>query len=694
VPIYEENFPLKNLQNSPYFVRMDMKNDKTINTLYIGKSPFSTKNDGLRIYDWRSSEGELYYESELTDKDTFSLRGMPCSMILKRRIEIRDSELRDVQDVVSDAGGKGIHDPFLLSVLKYKRTESHITDIIATIQKKQNQIIRNNTLKNIIIQGCAGSGKTMILLHRLSYLVYNYKNFDKSRIRIITPSDTFNIFMGNLARDLELNQIDMISLEEYYKRLLPKDDKWTKKDIKRNPDFESDEFLSCVYSKEVAKEAYDSYNDSLPEIIYELKKLIETLTVANDRINESLKPVWIKRRHGVNPTKQEEAFVLFPNQLSDETPYTLYEFANTLSAVLKENNKILNLIVSDQARAREHQIDGYLEKEIEYAKAQALNDSDYDEKRYDELVKVRQSRGKKRENIVDQVEESAILSEMKQLDAKKREIEEAAKNEIIKTELERIRNIMLSDEEEKAVASTKKYSAEEVYKRTFEPHLTRIKKQYPSATAKDKGSFEYELFWYTRFHGEWADTKDDAYLMCIDEAQDISPTEYEFLRKLCGEKTYFELYGDLNQRINIKGISNWDQVAGDYKVFELMENYRNSSKITEYSNDRLHMKMQAIGSNDGKVVSIKDENQLLAMMNSLQKESVSFALIGNEKNLHSIQKLANRVSGITKNRIMTVVETKGLEFSKAIVFDKNMRDTEKYIAYTRAMNELYVCSFV
>ena len=115
----------------------------------------------------------------------------------------------------------GITDPFLREVLKQRKRHHQLVDIISTIQENQNQIIDEPYDTDLIVQGCAGSGKTMVLLHRLSFLKQDdSRHFDAGSTVILTPNSNFNTHINGLAASLQLGTIPRYSVEEYYKRLL------------------------------------------------------------------------------------------------------------------------------------------------------------------------------------------------------------------------------------------------------------------------------------------------------------------------------------------------------------------------------------------------------------------------------------------------------------------------------------------
>ena len=112
-----------------------------------------------------------------------------------------------------------IVDPFLLKVLETHRGQSGFTDILRSIQVEQNEIVDYSFSTNIIVQGCAGSGKTMILFHRLTNLLHNLDKMQKkitlSRVAIIIPNDGFREYIKDLAWSLGVDKIKTFTMDEY-----------------------------------------------------------------------------------------------------------------------------------------------------------------------------------------------------------------------------------------------------------------------------------------------------------------------------------------------------------------------------------------------------------------------------------------------------------------------------------------------
>jgi DNA helicase-2/ATP-dependent DNA helicase PcrA len=133
-------------------------------------------------------------------------------IVLKRALEVSfdklvsyknsynrlDTYMYENEGKVKLPSTENISDSFLLEVLKIKKNETRITDIIKSIQSEQNKIIRLNEKTNSVVLGCAGSGKTMISFHRLAYLKFHSK-IDFKKTVIITPSNSFKEVFNELS---------------------------------------------------------------------------------------------------------------------------------------------------------------------------------------------------------------------------------------------------------------------------------------------------------------------------------------------------------------------------------------------------------------------------------------------------------------------------------------------------------------
>ena len=207
-----ENISLKRHQDSPYFARIDFKeeNDASEKKYYLGKVGLVDEDANQYIVDWRAPIANLYYDSALgnseyhTKKETFK-----GNLSLKRVFTIKDSKLESYMDVNNTS------DDELLKPYLGVNTDSKIKNIVSSIQQEQNSIIRDALHKNIIVQGVAGSGKTTVMLHRISYLAYNEKDLYKpNQYIVISPNNLFTDYMSAILPDLEVDEVKQITFED------------------------------------------------------------------------------------------------------------------------------------------------------------------------------------------------------------------------------------------------------------------------------------------------------------------------------------------------------------------------------------------------------------------------------------------------------------------------------------------------
>lgn len=222
---YKEHY-----DKTPYFARMDFDTEYYIERykkyhvgnyyekFYIGKS-INPELGEDNIIDWRSEIGSFFYDNKNSFTKT-DIGVYNSEIMLKRRYKFNPNTFNNIYVVDDDLYIEGSVDPFLLEILEENRANHTIGDIIKSIQSNQNKIIRQEPRKNTIIQGCAGSGKTMILLHRLSYLKFNNYLPNLTKVKIITPNKLFVSFIKDLSNSLELGEIEHITMNDYYHDIL------------------------------------------------------------------------------------------------------------------------------------------------------------------------------------------------------------------------------------------------------------------------------------------------------------------------------------------------------------------------------------------------------------------------------------------------------------------------------------------
>ncbi|MHA7965064.1 RNA polymerase recycling motor HelD [Paenibacillus sp. CAU 1782] len=205
---------MKRLQASPYFGRIDFQEDGTGETeaVYIGVSSF-LDSDGMNflIYDWRTPIASMYYDSPPGPAGYATPGGHINGEInLKRQYQITGDQLHNVFDTSLTIG-----DEMLQQVLG-KGSDNAMKSIVATIQKEQNIIIRDDHSRMLIVQGVAGSGKTSAALQRVAYLLYKHRERLKAdQIVLFSPNPMFNSYVSTVLPELGEENMLQMTFQEY-----------------------------------------------------------------------------------------------------------------------------------------------------------------------------------------------------------------------------------------------------------------------------------------------------------------------------------------------------------------------------------------------------------------------------------------------------------------------------------------------
>ena len=210
---------LMRLKDTAYFGRIDFVDDHTkdLKNIYVGVHNFQdTDTNKNLVYDWRAPISSLFYDFELGEGHYETLSGVISgNIVLKRQYRIRKGEMEYMLDT-----DVTIHDEVLQKELG-QASSAKMKNIVATIQKEQNAIIRNEEARHLIIQGVAGSGKTSIALHRIAFLLYRFKDTISSEdILIISPNKVFASYISNVLPELGEESVAETSMEEIANEIL------------------------------------------------------------------------------------------------------------------------------------------------------------------------------------------------------------------------------------------------------------------------------------------------------------------------------------------------------------------------------------------------------------------------------------------------------------------------------------------
>lgn len=683
--------------DEPYFARMDLTDEaEGYNSYYIGKRG----DEGLEIVDWRAPLARKYYQKSRT---AFSINQYNYKLILRRALRTGKGKVLDMKNeylslsdflTKEEIGGRDeslIFDPFLKEILRSRKEKQEICDIIETIQEKQFEIITLPEGDEFVLQGVAGSGKTMILLHRLSYIMYNNESVRPSDVLVITPSNSFNAFIDELSAVLELEKVRTSTLSDYFINLLKSADV----DISKKVDYNApvpEDYLKYIYSSAYSKDVERKLS-KIFDGIYGLFASADCLDTVNEvkgtcavqieeyeKIKNSslrirrciLGEIKEKPDGGLYYTKQFRYMfncVLdvseFLNIVSTDTRMKEYayfyrqllSFYKSIKYLRRYSRKICLSAAEDLT-----QLKTSVEKEITDLKRYKMKVGDREVLTYADGIDKREQLISEIDTAISRVE--AILSAF--------------------AKLYDFADVIRGDSY--LVAIGKCDSTSDILRFFNKEIIKKAKSKYGVPAKPMVRCDPFALCLILTKLGFNLSPKFS--FMFIDEAQDISPAEYGVL-KTVNDRAIFNIFGDLKQNITpVRGITDWSALG--YKTYNLNLNYRNTNQIVEYVSKNLGIEMSAIGFDGCEVTEIpkrsvtswlSDKNGLKAVICAEQSlESYS-------RKSYNILRETGKISK-TKINVMTVYESKGLEFTAVAVDDGNMTDNEKYIAYTRALKEL------
>lgn len=202
---------LDRIGEKPYFARIDFKekDHESSSKYYIGKADIVDKND-IKVVDWRAPIASLYYDNHLGEIDYYvENEKIHGNLELKRQYIIENKNLIEYMDVEEWTEDEMLK-PYLSA-----NSDIRLKNIVSTIQKEQNEIIRKNINKNCIVQGVAGSGKTTVALHKIAYLVYTYiDKIKESEYMVIGPNKFFLNYISSVLPDLDVAEARELTYEE------------------------------------------------------------------------------------------------------------------------------------------------------------------------------------------------------------------------------------------------------------------------------------------------------------------------------------------------------------------------------------------------------------------------------------------------------------------------------------------------
>lgn len=658
---------LENYIPKPYSYRVDISADGETETYYIGASDVILK-DGKKVI---SANSDFGYE--LINYQTIKVHkeGKEYGIKLSRQFDIDHASLygyvnlRTDEDVIFQSG---ITDPFLVRVLNMRKKQHSLTDIFVTIQEKQNKIVNTDFKKNIIVQGCAGSGKTMVLLHRLSSLKYKQRDFDFSqKALILTPNEQFSLHIKGLAEGLQIGSVHRISVEQYYLDMLLQYDSVFKPENKLVSEMQvRQDYVDYIYSDQFKNDFERAYND----ILEKRNGLVDILIQLQEAMNQEKKTFsWteesrftVQMKYSVDALnelvrKKEQDYASAQDRitkleerrmfLEDRIPAS-EQFAKNIvqESLPRVNTKIGEYILEKQQEIEE------LNKKIqdlqeEYTRVKGtliilgkrarLEKLNTDIKEVKEKVIPLQKQLDEQKELLsmsqDGKEDDEILAWMKQVSVYIKKVQDEvrlcsnAKDEYSRfsNELSEVTDNIKAAYEEYHLIEAEQYSTEikkmvqylyeqleqysllNIYQQIYDESVRVFKEENGVKNIIGK-CHRYDLYIQLMFAMKYFNKRiGNMQFICVDEGQDLAVNEYRLLLELNQNNVVFNIFGDTNQLMKSgRGISDWNLLVSEFDAeqYVLNENYRNTNQITRFCNDNFGLKTLQTGVDGPKVREI------------------------------------------------------------------------------------------
>lgn len=691
---------MKRLLPSPYFGRIDFHEDGLSFTeqVYIGVSSF-VDSDGMDflVYDWRTPIASMYYDHS-PGKVGYDTPGgyVSGTMKLKRQYQIRGGQLQNVFDTSLTIG-----DDLLQQVLG-KGADNQMKSIVATIQKEQNAIIREDKSLMLIVQGAAGSGKTSAALQRVAYLLYKHRDRLKAdQIVLFSPNPMFNSYVSTVLPELGEENMQQTTFQEYL-------DYWLGRTFRLEDPFDQMEYLLTGQSTQgyEARLQGIQYKASA-DFLHALQHYVHGL----EREGMRFKSIRFRDRDLITAEQMESKFYGYDASIRMTNRMTmLQEWLLSELALLERKEREANWV--------QEELD-YLDKD-QYAEA------------YGQLHKER--------GVFDFAEQYEEVRERLQGESRPDEgdfdyagrEEQLLRRMIVKEQFKPLRRsvkrLLFID---MAGLYGQLFANEEAFKKMAGD--AEVPQLWPEICMQTKGKIERdELFYedatpylYLKELIEGVRTNTEVRHVFVDEGQDYSIFQYEFLKRLF-PRARMTVLGDFGQAIFAQSTELYGEdspLIGLYgesetNLFRLVRSYRSTKEIVEFT--------KSVLPNAGEIVPFERSGMkpLLSMAESGEKraERIAERLAAlREEGFDSIGIVTKTAAEsqeaydiltsqecqglklVTKNTpnfekgtlILPVYLAKGVEFDAVIIYDASAqtycRESERklfYTACTRAMHRL------
>ncbi|MFE0554732.1 RNA polymerase recycling motor HelD [Paenibacillus sp. NPDC058910] len=670
----------RKLVESPYFGRIDFQEDGTTETetIYLGTGSFLDEHmETFLVYDWRAPISSLYYDGAPGQAQYETPSGtVKGEMLLKRQFVIHDGEIKVLFDT-----GVTIGDELLQQVLSHS-ADDRMKSIVATIQKEQNAVIRNDKTRMLIVQGAAGSGKTSAALQRVAYLLYKYRETLRAdQMILFSPNPLFNSYVSTVLPELGEDNMQQTTFQSYLEHRLGKEfeleDVFTQTETLLNAD-DSPRYRARLQS--ISYKSSGAYLDT----IRRYKELLE-------QDGMLFKPVVFQGKVIVSSDEMSAQFYGYDAAV---------KLAGRIDLMKEWMLKRLSEFAQSEKDAP------WVEEQI-----QLLDTEDYQRA----FQTMRRKQNRKADTFDDFDKERDVLAKM-----------------VISNRLKPVRRWIKRFRYVDVKGMYRKLYTDESLFRRAAGNLEMLPDYWEeicnlTVASLDNKSLLYEdatPFLYLKELLQGFRTNTSIRHVIVDEVQDYSGFQLEFLKRLF-PRAKMTVLGDLNQAIYAHGeaLGNLENLVSlygkeDTEVINLTQSYRSTYEIVDFTRQMIPGGERIVPFNRSgeapRVVAVNDEKHLHAAIVSdireLHEQGFQYVAVicrteEESRRVHEqlsadiqTRLIAKTTPAFEKGTLVVPAYlAKGVEFDAVIIYngseDVYHRESDRklfYTACTRAMHKLHV----
>ncbi len=784
----------KHLRKKPYYAHVDLQDlnqDERYTVLLTDSETLDHRiefGDNQFVFPFIHGDDAAFRQAVYAhyfskNSNPFAVNGYTYQFALIRDVTVENRRIEDGTQFLPIPANEAPYsaDEMLSKKLGESRKNARLQNIISTLQQKQYDIVSKGVEESFIVQGCAGSGKTQCLLHRLFYLrtVLGKNGWDK--VLLITPTQLFRNYSAELIRRFRLSNIKNCSIAALYCDLLSNyDERFRSRQyrIEVTEEYLPDEYLQQIYAPEeiqriereitkaihaYASEACRLLNESVPAQV--TAEFIKTIEAKLDGKLKSLKETEKIIENDPEYTSHFRNLEQLEKTIESKQK-ALIRYAGIIEDLEKERSQFDELVLqAEEANSYLEEWREEVKKEQDIA-VEKMNDAldafdrpspleqdlllEYVQCLYfviqltDPVCETRKERmafeselmlardqaqnklrsftkavtpnvwGRRHSEKLEKAKQQ-LTNEKNSLDSLNREMQE--ERQWLDNEYLEIEATGKAARQQRDALERAKYYLGRIESTVFEQEvwnaLAPLKEKCGIQTLEitelgnghqrqNRILYKSDLLFYLKIYMQLhpAAKLPDYHMICIDEGQDLSSADYHAIRKLFPEAV-LNVFGDVSQVLHENcGVHDWTAETGIRTIETMNVNYRNTAGITDFCNQNFGSEMRSIERpadedkpkrfqnaaaikqflepREDSVVIVKTRKEFEILCQELQLDLDMFEFLDTTAEKES--------SG---RRCYTVFSAKGLEFTSAVVFSRNMTNNQKIVAFTRAMKDAY-----